>query len=221
MYRQMSLGIVFTAGGSMRMLICSLILVSSSISLAATRDKQSQFMFDTMTRGQQVLELKGDSERFRGICSLVKSRMAYRSIGHSWLGDFNNLARDQKAVQEFQRLVPSIVIHKVLGSSGGDLSGSWTVDSKSIASGGGRSTVAVSVTTSSGSTYRGKAVLIAAGSSYQIIDFIYLGFSAVGYMGQDFQRQLKEEYNKAPKTSLPVSALIRDIKSQAGFQVCP
>jgi hypothetical protein len=185
-------------------------------------DPGSQFVYNTFSRAQQILQLKSETERFQGMCSLSKSNMAYSSIGYAWLGDFNKLAREKNAVQQFYQLVPSIILNKAFGSSGnGDFSGSWSVNPRTVDRGRGYYAVSISVTTEAGKTYNAKAKLVVVNGKYKLIDAEYLGFSAVNYMARDFQKQLKQEYNKDPNRSMPVSTLIANITSQSGFMRCP
>src|SRR5258708_5727671 len=100
-------------GDFMKGFILGLTLLLSGSAFAVDMDPSSQFVTNTMTQIQQLMQNKSDSEKFNGFCVLAQSRLANVPIGISWLGDYNNLARDQKAVRQFYKLVPAIVINKV------------------------------------------------------------------------------------------------------------
>jgi hypothetical protein len=221
----------YLSGGKMKGLILIAGLLISGAAYAqmdqpidsdfSAGDAASLFVNDSMTRAVQILAQKSAGARLSGICSLVKSRVSYTGIGATWLGQYRNLAREKNAVQQFYRLVPSILVSKVFQGMGNGGTGSVSVDPNSTARGGGVYEVGMTITTGGGSSYHGKAVVAKTGGSFKVVDALYAGFSAVNYLGRDYQNSLNDEYNKDPNRSMPVTALIRAVMSEDGFTRCP
>lgn len=204
----------------MRGIIFSLTLLASSSVFAANMDPASQFAYDTMTRVQTVLAMKADNERFKGLCSMAKSKMAYSSIGYAWLGDFNKLAREKTAVKTFYKIVPSIVINKVFGASGKAADATFDVNPTAVDRGNGTYAVGLSVTYN-GSKYNGTAVVLQVKNKFQLLDVEAFGVSAVAYLGRPYQQFLQNDYNQDPNSSMPVTDLVKSITSENGFMRCP
>lgn len=197
-------------------------MLALSTSAFAAMAPSSRFVNDTLVRGQQILSLKSDGERLKGVCALLRQRVGYPQIGYAWLGDYNNLTREKRAVEQWYRLVPSIIVSKAIGSMrGGVNGGSFAVDPNAYDRGNGTFEVGLTVTTAKGSTYQGKVIVMAGKRGFKIIDAEYLGFSAVTYMGRDYMDFLNQEYGKDPNRSMPVTALIKMVTSESGFVQCP
>jgi hypothetical protein len=201
--------------------LCSALL-SGSLETNAVHPA-SQFVGDMMLRGQRVVEQESEKARIRGMCSLIKSGLARHSVGQTWLGDFANLPRERQAVQRFISLVPSIIVTKAVqaigdkSTSGGAFSVSPTAGQRA----NGVFDVAVQVTDADGSSYSFKTIVHTDGKKYLLADVEYMGFSAVNYLARDYQKILREEYNRNTATSMPVTELIRQISSEDGFVRCP
>jgi hypothetical protein len=206
----------------MKGLILTWCLLGTAAAFAAA-DPASQFVQDTMTRGRQILAMKSDSARLQGMCSLLKQRLGRTEIGANWLGRYAGLARERAAVQRFYQMIPSILLTKAFGGGGHGPyeGGDFRVDPKSHARGGGVYDVGVTVTTGNGKSYSGRAVVRNNKNVFTVVDATYMGFSAVDYMGRDYQDFLQREFNKDPNRSMPVSALIQNIMSEDGYIRCP
>jgi hypothetical protein len=214
----------------MKGLVLALTLVSSVSVLADTdveaMDRASQFVFDTMTRGREILERKSNGDRINGMCGLVKQKAGSAEIGAAWLGDFNRLPRERNAVKTFYGMVPSIIMTKVIsaiggGGGGGSVDGSFAVNPRAVPRGNNVYGVGLTVSDGKGNSYNGTVVTYGANNKWKIIDVEYMGFSAVSYIGRDFQEFLRREYNADPSRSMPVSALIRSLLRDRDYVRCP
>jgi hypothetical protein len=184
----------------------------------------SQFVQDTLTEGQQILESRDGTTRFERMCALISSRFDKDRIAAAWLGDYASLGRDEKAVRRFPSLVPGILISKVfgdLGGAGGKIKGSFKVDEEPVDRGEGILEVPVTLTSEAGREFRGSAILSSAGGGFRAIDIEYMNMSAVTFQGQEYQDVLKQEFDKDVNASLPVSALIGGIESDGMYKACP
>lgn len=189
---------------------------------ALANDPASDFILDTANKAKAILQLKSESDRVAGMCALFKQRIGKGEIGMEWLGQYANLAREKTAVNQFINMVPSIIMTKAVDAVGGDgtLSGSFVVNPKATSRGNNMYGVRVTVTEAKGKSYNGTAVVYNGPNGWKIVDGEYMGFSAVGYQGRDYQKFLRAEYNKNPSTSMPVSALVNKIKSEGGYVNC-
>jgi ABC-type transporter MlaC component len=156
------------------------------------------------------------------MCSLLKSKVHSGHISASWLGNFRNLARDQAAVRQFTRMVPSILITKLIQAlGGGEVSGSFFVDDNATSKGNGVYSVRVTVDTGSKS-YTGRAIVHdGGGGKFRLMDVEYMGFSGVNMTKREFQDVLQDEYAKSPTKSMPVTALVDYVRGQSDYQQCP
>lgn len=222
----LTLAAVFSAGafattGEVNTCEEQLLTFDDGISEILAGDAASEFVFQTMTRGKQIMELKSDAERFNQMCALVKSKVHSTHIGSVWLGRYAQLAREKAAVQQFYAMIPNIIMTKAIDGAGNStISGSFKVNPKSVARGNNVYAVGVQVTDAKGKSYNGKAIVVNNGG-WRIMDGEYLGFSAVKYTSRDYQDFLNREYNKDPNNSMPVTALIKSIKSESGYVTCP
>lgn len=207
----------------MKKSILALVLVVSANAYAAL-SPASQFVHDTLTTGQAILELQDGEMRFSQMCDLISTRFHKQAIANVWLGDYGNLGRDQASVAKFPALVPAILIGKVFGDltgSGGKINGTFAVAENPVDRGQGILEVSVTLTSAAGRNYQGNAILRNEGGNFRAIDIEYMGMSAVDYQGQQFQDVMKEEYEKDVNASLPVTALIEQIESDSMYKACP
>ncbi|MBX3020246.1 MAG: hypothetical protein KF799_01105 [Bdellovibrionales bacterium] len=189
--------------------------------LSLVNDPASDFILQTLNRGKQIMELKSDEERLRQMCALVKARAGKAEIGVVWLGEYSKLARERAAVNQFYNIIPNILMTKaVKGIGGGEVSGSYVVNPKSTARGGNLFATRVTITDAKGKSYNGTVVSYNGPNGWKIVDGEYMGFSAVRYSAREYQDFLRTEYNKDRNNSLPVTALIRHITSEAGYIDC-
>ena len=137
-------------------------------------------------------------------------------IASQWLGDYAS-SSDRKGVAEFNQLVPSIVTSKLLPllSQAAESNGTFQVSGSSRDNGDGSFNVGVAIN-AGGSSYDGEAVVTKAGSSYKLRDVTYLGFSGLGFLGQDIQQDL----NNSSGSATPVTDADNQIISSSGFVRC-
>jgi len=191
-----------------------------SVNVWAAAHPASAFVAQTLLAGRQIMELKSDDERKVQMCNLLNTRVHSGYIAGEWLGQFANLKRDSVAVMEFRRMIPSILISMAVGRGGNKtFEGSFKVGQTAKARGNGYYAVRVQVTTDN-KTYSGTAVVLAQKGKFRVVDVEYLGFSGVRYMGRDYQKKLRESYNRNPNRSMPVSELVAEIKNDTDFIDC-
>lgn len=185
-------------------------------------DPAADFVLDTMNKGKEIMELKSDAQRLEQMCGLMKQRIGKNEIGSAWLKEFANLNRDSAAVATFIKIVPNIIMTKAVDAIGdkGTLSGSFVVNPKASSRGNNVYGVKVTVTEAKGKSYTGTAVVYNGPDGWKIIDGEYMGFSAVNYQGREYQQFLRNEYNKDTNNSMPVSALVKQITSDAAYVNC-
>jgi hypothetical protein len=189
--------------------------------LSAMADTNATFVDQSLTQAQQLLAIKDQSDRNLQLCSLLGDRIGSDHIAKFWLGTFETLSRDQAAVNQFHKMVPSIMMTTILPLLGSGGAGTQIiVDPNSSARGGGVFEVAVTFR-ANGRDYPGKAVVMETGGVLKIIDAEYRGMSAVDYQGREYKKFLEREFNKDPNSSMPVSALVQSIAEQEDYIGCP
>lgn len=193
----------------------------NEVDLNAPMDPAADFVLQTMNRGKEIMELKSEADRFNQMCALMKQKVGKNHISAVWLGQYAQLAREAAAVNQFTNMIPSIIMSKAIDAiGGGTLSGSYVVNPKSVSRGNNVFAVKVQVTDAKGKSYNGTVVTHNTGGGWKIIDGEYMGFSAVNYQARDYQSFLNSEYRKNPNTSMPVTALIKQITSDPSYVVC-
>lgn len=187
----------------------------------AAQDAASQFLDQTLSTAQNILAEQDETARLNGMCELLHANMGNEAIARVWLGAYGELPREAAAVANFPKYVPAIMMTKAIPLLGGGGEGSIKVDDQAKPRGENLFEVGVTVTVN-GKDHRGTAVIeeLAPGL-FKINDAEYMGLSAVGYQGRDFQQFMKREFEKDPQNSMPVSALIQHITSQEDFINCP
>ena len=184
-------------------------------------DRAVAFVEDTLAKGRTIFDQnQGEPERASGLCSLLQERLGTNSLSDLWLGQYGGLEREQAAVPEFKKMIPAIVMSKLISILSGELKGGYTVDPISQEHEQGLYEVGVTFETDGGS-YQGSAFVQALPEGMRVVDITYFGISAAGYLGRDYHRILDQEYAVDPEHSLPVEALMRHIRSQTGFRECP
>ncbi len=192
-----------------------------SLGANAAMHPASQFVNETMNQGKRILEQKSGSNRLSGLCSLLNQKVSTSYISSAWLGQYQNLAREANAVRQFRRMIPSLILTKAFaGNTGGSVSGSFSVGEQARDRGNGRYGVSITVNTG-GRTYNGTIVVQKTKSGMRMIDGEYMGYSAVKYIGRDYRQILDAEYKKNPNASMPVTALINEVKSDSTYIACP
>lgn len=205
-----------------RFLLALAVLVGAQ-SFAATPDPASTFIDKTLAEAKQILSLKDQSDRNNQLCTLLRDRLGYKDISQRWLGTYFTLARDQAARDEFTGMVPSIMMTKALPILGaGGVNGAFEVAPTAKDRGNGISEVQVTVK-SNGKSYVGFAIVqtIPNLNRLELVDVEYQGFSAVDYTGREYQKFLTREFNKDPNNSMPISALVENIKTAEDYVACP
>lgn len=202
-------------------MILTFLLLVGAQSFAASLDPACQFIDTTMIRAREILEVKQQDGRNIQMCELLKQKLGSEHIGNLFLGNFANLSREQVAIEQFKSMVPSIMMTKaipVLGAGG--KTGSFEITPTAKDRGNGVLEVTVTVTSNSKS-YVGFAIVKRGPQDYELIDVEYMGYSAVGYQGREYQKFLNREFNKDPHNSMPVSALVQQIEQQDDYVSCP
>lgn len=205
----------------MRKLLLTFVLFTSAHAFAAS-DTVSLFVNDTLVRGRAILEVKDESDRTNQMCELLRERLGTWEISTAWLGRYNSLTRDQAGIDQFRKMVPSILMTKAVPLLGtGGSGGTFVVDETSKQRSEGVFEIGINVT-NSGKVYRALAIVTLLDTEELVItDVEYNTYSAVGYQGREFTRFLDREYNKDPGHSLPVTALVNHITSQDDYIGCP
>jgi len=203
----------------MKILVLALAVAISSI---ANADPAAQFVEQTMKDARQLLALP-EPDRTPMVCELLNIVIGSEEIAQTWLGTFASLPREAQAVQDFTKMVPSIMMTKalpILGSGG--VNGTFTVDPVSKDRGNGVREVTVTVTANNNS-YTGFAIVKenAGLNGHLLLDVEYMGYSAVDYQGREYQKFMNREYNKDVNASMPVTALIELITTQEDYVACP
>lgn len=205
----------------MKFVSMALAVFCSASVLAAGPDAPSVYVNDILVRGQQILELKDESDRTIQMCALMRENLGAESIAKVWLGNFFVLERDQEAVSTFTVMVPSLLMTKATPLIGAGSNGTFAVDAESKIRPEGKIEVGVTVN-SNGRVHRGFAILEPeASGGFALVDVEYNGFSAVNYQAREYQQFLNRNYNKDPEKSMPVSALVQHVSSQGDYVECP
>jgi hypothetical protein len=206
-------------GDSMKGFLTALSLLVS-VNVWAAADPASIFVSRTLMSGKQIMELKSEDDRKEQMCALLQNKVHSGYIATHWLGKFKDLKRDAEAVVEFRRMIPSILMTTAITNGGNSaFEGKFKVSNKATKRGNGYFAIDVQVKTDR-KNYNGKVIVLEQKGVYRMVDVEYFGFSGVDYMGRDYQRILKEKYNRNPKRSMPVSELIADIKNENNFIDC-
>lgn len=205
----------------MRNLLLIFVLSLSAQTFAAP-DSVSLFVNDTLVRGRAILEVKDESDRTNQMCGLLRESLGTWEISTAWLGRYNTLTRDQAGIDQFRKMVPSILMTKAVPLLGtGGSGGTFVVDELSKQRSEGVFEIGINVT-NSGKVYRALAIVTVLDTEELVItDVEYNNYSAVGYQGREFTRFLDREYNKDPNNSLPVTALVNHISNQDDYIGCP
>lgn len=199
-----------------------LTFVSASTFATSAMHPASQFVHQTLTRGKQILENKSEDYRKTQMCQMLKTRVYTGYVASVWLGDFARLERDRAGINSFTKLIPSILLTKGIQAigSGGEMKGSFTVRPEATDRGNGYFDVGLTIRTGN-DTYNATALILQSKNGFRFVDIEYMGFSAVQYTARDYQNMFNEEYQRDPNRSLPVSAVVKRITTEAGFVRCP
>jgi ABC-type transporter MlaC component len=182
----------------------------------------SQFVDQSLTRAKQILQHKDENYRRKQMCQLLKTRIYSSYVASVWLGDYGRLQRDRAGIKAFTKLIPSILLNKGVQAigGGGDMSGSFSVNPDASERGHGYFDVGLTIRAGQ-DTYNATALVLQTKDAFLFVDIEYMGFSAVQYGAREYQNMFKEEYNRDPNRSLPVSAVVKRITSSADFVRCP
>lgn len=148
------------------------------------------------------------------VCRLIQSSLEHRQIAQRLLGRYAS-SNDKNGVNDFLRSSPSIMvtkampeIQKLVGKSG-----SYFVDPSAVARGNGYFAVSVRVNTD-GKSYNAKALV---SPNMKISDVEYWGFSGVNYASD----KLVKDIDKHRNTGAPVTAYMKELRSQKDWINCP
>ena len=175
-------------------------------------DAACQFVQTTVGRVEQIINMSGSS-RDAQACALIKATADVNYIGSQWLGDYAN-SGDTAGINQFYKLVPSILVTKIEKQAGGKSASGATVTVNPTATDRGNGVYGVDVTIqTSSNSYNGTAVVTNAGGGWRLMDIEYMGFSGVSYMSSDIQNTLSGASS--------VSDADQQIESASGFIRCP
>ena len=160
-----------------------------------------------------------DSQKFRAACNFVNGNIYASAIANQLLGKYKNLARDQKGIQTFLAVFPSILASKMYSKLGDAKGASYRVYDNVRPRDKNTFEVPVSLRFD-GNTYNAKMVVYGSGNNFALIDGMAFGMSGVAYLKKDTQKKLDAEYNKDPQNSLPVTELVKDEVSDSDFAYC-
>jgi ABC-type transporter MlaC component len=167
---------------------------------------------DALEEATRVASLPVGSQP-RAMCAFIGRHIAVGTVGPKLLGKYSR-SSDTAGVQEFLRHSSSLMATKAfdkLKDLKGE-SGSFSVGNPSNRGSG--FVVPVTVRTSKGKSYNGRAVVNA---NLNIVDVEYLGFSGVTYAARDIEKDLNQ---LARTSSTPVTAYMNQLKSEKGFISC-
>jgi len=170
-------------------------------------------MVDILEEGVRIINLSGATQK-KAMCRFISKYVDHQTIATELLGSYNR-GSDSSGVREFKREAESFMATKAfpkLQSLSGE-SGSFDVSDRVTNKPGGKYSVPVTIRTSKGKTYNGRAIL---NSSLDLVDVEYLGFSGVSYVGRD----VRKEISKFDRTSAPVSNYLDDLRSSEDFIPC-
>lgn len=188
-------------------LLVTALLISSS----AWAEPQAAVR-DTMTRLLKIVAGTNEQEKISKMCSLARTDLDLNAISDDLLGRFfATLPRDQQGVRAFRALVPSIIMDQFYGLLADKGNASFSVNG-TVPKGTSRIGVRITVA-------KANFVVVVQKANDKIVDVEYMGFSMVQTKANDYQGQLRREYSKNTETSLPVTALVRTLKSQ-GLDQC-
>lgn len=162
-----------------------------------------------------------DRSKANRTCRLLGDAFYSDAIATELLGDYVNLERDRRGIQNFYALLPSVVVSELLPNLDRAKGGSFSVNDRVRDRGGNTVEVRTRVVTGDRKSYNLTVVMFKKGNDWLVVDGEYFGFSAVGYVKRDLQRSLDAEYRKDPRNSLPVSAIVNEYTSDPDFIRCP
>jgi hypothetical protein len=201
----------------MRGIIFGLVLLASHSAVAM--DAGSTFVQDGLTKGMQIIAEKSTTAQVEGLCALVKGDIDTKAIATVWLGDYATLSTDQPGVLAFDKLMPSLLVSKVMPMLSKASGGSFQVSPTTTDQGDGTFSVDVTLQSADGSSYDASMILEASGSSFKAVDVLYMGFSGVNYYTSTIQDQINSAAQTNPQT--PVSLAVQQIMAAKGFVSCP
>lgn len=200
----------------MKSLVLMLALISGS-SVYAASHPASVFVNKTLLKGQQILSLKSDSAKVAPFCNLIRGTANTSYISGVLLGRYAQLATDKTGAAQFVKMLPSIIVTRVMPAIGKAEGGSFTVSPDAVERSKGIFVVDITVHAGNGNPYSGKVIVASNGSSYRIIDGEYMGFSAVKYSSRDMQKKL----DQAADRKKPITEVLRDMTADPDFIRCP
>jgi hypothetical protein len=204
----------------MKNLIISLISIAAMQALAGNVSVEAvhpavSVVQDTLTKSMEIIDIKSTAVRATAACNLVKQRLGALSIGSELLGKFKNLKRDKVGVAQFKKLLPSILVTKVLPQLDRAEGAAFVVSPAVTDRGGNVTEVSASI-----GGYIVTFLLYGKGGTYKSIDALGFGYSAVATATKSIQDQLTAEYNKDPHNSKPVTALVNSYLADPTFVHC-
>ncbi|MBX3019063.1 MAG: hypothetical protein KF767_14340 [Bdellovibrionaceae bacterium] len=189
-------------------------LALSLISLSAFAGHPASDAVANLFEEAERIQNGSAASRPAKVCNLIKSSLEHRQIAQRLLGRYASSA-DKNGVNDFLKNSPSIMvtkampqIQKLVGKSG-----SWQVDPQASARGNGYFAVSVRVT-SEGKSYNAKALV---SPNMKISDVEYWGFSGVNYASD----KLVQDIDKHRNTGAPVTAYMKELRSQKDWITCP
>lgn len=196
------------------------LLFTILVSIPSLADTNADFVSESLTKAQQMLGISNQKDRNDQLCALLTERIGSAHIAPRLLGTYENLSRDQAAIDQFHHMVPSIMMSTILPLLGpGGANVTIVVDPNSRSRGNDIYEVGVTFK-NNGRDYLGTAV-VKSGGPLTLIDAEYQGKSAVEFQGKSYQKFLDRRYNADPVNSMPVSDLVQNISEQEDYIACP
>lgn len=193
--------------------LMSLVALALSSTLAFAGHPASDRVIDALEEGFRILDYSGSTQT-RAMCRFISRYIDHQNVAIRVLGNYARRS-DRSGVRQFLYEAPSFMVTKIFPKLK-DLngrSGSYSVSDRVSRRSDGSFSVPVSVRTSKGKTYNGRAIV---SSSMYLIDVEYFGFSGVNHIGRDVRKEI-DRFRSSPT---PVSAFVRDFKSKKEYISC-
>jgi ABC-type transporter MlaC component len=196
----------------MQKIVIFIIATLSFTAFAETPDRQ---LAATVQQLVADVAIPDQTQRYAQLCQLVTSQIDLPTISGEILGQqFGTLTRDQAGIDQFNALLPSIVVttfYSLVSDKGGQAT---SVNPAPVPKGSERTGYRVTI---GGTTIT--VTLLKANN--KIVDADWAGISVVKIKERGLQQQLQQSYNANPAGSMPVSDLVKSVEAENDLIHCP
>jgi len=191
------------------------LVLIAALSLSASADTPDQQLATTVQQLVADVGIQDQTQKYSALCDLVKADIDLPTISGEILGQqFSTLTRDQAGIDQFNALMPSIVVttfYSLVSDKAGQAS---SVNPSPVPKGSERVGYRVTI---GGTTI----TVTLLKSNNKIVDADWAGISVVKMKERNLQNQLQQYYGADPANSLPVSQLVQSLQNDKNLIRCP